>query len=124
MTVALPVGATAFGRVTTHESDYAAPMASVESMGNSTTVDWRVIDDLRPLAAATLRPAATVSPDDIDTFQREGVVYLPAAFTEWVEPLRAGLERNLQHPDCTRFRVRALAPTSRGGSSTATATGS
>ena len=72
-------------------------------MGNSTTVDWRVIDDLRPLAAAMHRPGAEIANSDIDTFQRDGVVYLPGAFTEWVEPLRAGLERNLQHPDRYAF---------------------
>jgi ectoine hydroxylase-related dioxygenase (phytanoyl-CoA dioxygenase family) len=71
--------------------------------GNASTVDWRVIDDVRPLVGATRRASCNVSADDVDTFQRDGVVYLPQAFAEWVEPLRAGLERNLRRPDQFAF---------------------
>ncbi len=39
----------------------------------------------------------------IETFQRDGVLLLPGAFAEWVEPLRAGLERNLADPQAYRF---------------------
>ena len=67
-------------------------------MGNSTTVDWRVIDDVRPIAAATTRIAATISEAQVDCFQRDGVVFLPGAFVSWVDALREGLERNLRQP--------------------------
>lgn len=73
------------------------------TVGNSTTVDWRVIDDVRPLAAAVGRPGCDVAPDVVDAFRRDGVAWGPGAFTEWVEPLRAGLERNLAHPDRYAF---------------------
>ena len=85
------------------DDDYAANMTADASMGNSTTVDWRVIEDLRPLATAIQRPDAVVATSDIDTFQRDGVVYLAGTFAEWVQPLRAGLERNLQHPERYAF---------------------
>lgn len=68
------------------------------SQGNTTTVEWRVIDDVRPLARATSRPHGDVTAEQIEAFARDGVVAFPGAFVEWVEPLRAGLERNLASP--------------------------
>jgi hypothetical protein len=62
---------------------------------NQVTVDW-------------FRPGVSIDPDglasfaanaeDIATFRRDGVVLLPGASTEWVESLRAGLQRNLDNP--------------------------
>jgi ectoine hydroxylase-related dioxygenase (phytanoyl-CoA dioxygenase family) len=72
-------------------------------MGNSTTVDWRVIDDVRPLASATTRADAHVTSQQVGTFQRDGVVFLPGTFAVWVEALRAGLERNLREPQRYAF---------------------
>ena len=40
----------------------------------------------------------SVSREDIETFQRDGVVLLKGIFKDWVEPLRAGVEHNMQHP--------------------------
>ena len=71
--------------------------------GNATTVDWHIIDDARPLAAATSRADARVSADDVAAFGRDGVVAFRGAFTEWVEPLRAGLQRTLDEPDRYAF---------------------
>jgi ectoine hydroxylase-related dioxygenase (phytanoyl-CoA dioxygenase family) len=62
---------------------------------NQVTVDWHQpgfsIDtgDLASFAAST---------EDIETFRRDGVVLLPGASTEWVDCLRAGLQRNLDNP--------------------------
>lgn len=76
----------------------------MSTVGNSSNaVDWRAIEDLRPLAAATKRPAYTASADDIEAFQQDGVAYLPDAFRDWVDPLRAGLQRNLENPDSFAF---------------------
>ena len=33
-----------------------------------------------------------------ERFQRDGVVHLTGAFTDWLDPLRAGVERNMQTP--------------------------
>ncbi len=75
----------------------------MSTVGNSSTIDWRAIDDLRPLAAATTRARYSPSAAEVDAFQTDGVVHLPAAFVDWVEPLRAGLERNLTNPDQFAF---------------------
>lgn len=78
--------------------------------GNLTTVDWHVIDDSRPLAAATTRPDAQVSAADVDAYARDGVVLYRAAFTEWVEPLRAGLQRTLDDPARFAFPCESSGP--------------
>lgn len=70
---------------------------------NTSTVEWHVIDDARPLAAATSRPEAGVNADDVAAFRRDGVVVFRGAFTEWVDPLRAGLQRTLDEPDRYAF---------------------
>ncbi|MEE9416470.1 MAG: phytanoyl-CoA dioxygenase family protein [Acidimicrobiales bacterium] len=73
------------------------------TIGNVETVSWRAIDDLRPLTAATSRADYHPKPDVIETFQRDGVVLLSGEFVEWVEPLRAGLERNLENSEQYAF---------------------
>ena len=88
---------------TGNTGDAVGTKGNASTVGNNSTVDWRAIDDLRPLASATTRPAFEASPADIEAYQTNGVVHLPAAFTDWVEPLRAGLERNLAHPDSFAF---------------------
>lgn len=92
--------------------------------GNATTVNWHIIDDARLLAAATSRVEADVAADDVAAFRRDGVVVFRNAFTQWVEPLRAGLQRTLDEPEQFAFRARAAGATSRAGSSTVTAAGS
>ena len=67
---------------------------------NVETVDWR-------------NPALTIDVDsvpdydasdaDIETFQRDGVVLLRGLFGEWVDSLRAGLQRNLDAPERFAF---------------------
>lgn len=71
--------------------------------GNVTTVEWRVIDDVRPLARATRRPDVEVDPALVEAYERDGVVAIPGAFVEWVDALRSGLERNLHQPDHYAF---------------------
>ena len=47
-----------------------------------------------------------VSPTDIDTYRREGVVHLPQMFeSRWLGLLRRGIERNLQNPS-PRYEAR------------------
>jgi ectoine hydroxylase-related dioxygenase (phytanoyl-CoA dioxygenase family) len=36
--------------------------------------------------------------EQITTFRDDGAVYLPGVFTDWVETLRAGIERNIAEP--------------------------
>ncbi len=73
------------------------------TVGNQAGMEWRVLDDARPLANATNRPAADLDPALVEEYATNGVVYLPGTFTEWVEPLRAGLQRNLESPDAYAF---------------------
>ena len=67
---------------------------------NATTVDWRNpecrLDDAQP-------PEYTAANADIETFQRDGVVLLRGLFADWVDRLRAGLERNLEAPERFAF---------------------
>ena len=39
----------------------------------------------------------------VESFQLDGVVLLREAFPDWVEPLRAGLQRNLETPEAFAF---------------------
>ena len=67
---------------------------------NQTTVEWR-------------RPPPPIDPSDalpwpadlaaIERFLENGAVLLRGVFDEWVEPLRAGLERNLEAPQDYAF---------------------
>jgi len=73
------------------------------TVGNVQGATWRVLDDARPLAATIDRPAYEADPTLVDRFQRDGVVIVPGAFGEWVEPLRTGLQRNLDDPSAYAF---------------------
>ena len=67
---------------------------------NQTTVDWwRPPPSFDP-AQAPSWPADTAV---IDRFQEDGAVLLRGVFDDWVEPLRAGLERNLAAPQDYAF---------------------
>jgi ectoine hydroxylase-related dioxygenase (phytanoyl-CoA dioxygenase family) len=68
------------------------------AVGNTSAAQWRAIEDVSVLAASTQRPWTEISPAVVDNFQRDGVVILREAFPKWVEPLRAGLQRNLDNP--------------------------
>ena len=48
-------------------------------------------------------PEFEISPAQIESYQRDGVVFLKRAFSDWVEPLRRGLNRNLSSPNDYRF---------------------
>ncbi len=67
---------------------------------NQATVDWQNpgIEITRDAAAAY-----NVSPAQIEAFQRDGVLLIKQAFVDWVEPLRAGLQRNLDEPAAYAF---------------------
>ena len=67
---------------------------------NQTTVDWwRPPPSFGPSQA----PPWPVDATAIDRFQEDGAVLLRGVFNEWVEPLRAGLERNLRAPQDYAF---------------------
>lgn len=66
--------------------------------GRPNHVTWNVLADVSPLASATTRRSIDLSTDDVAAFQRDGVCYRPGAFAEWVEPLRAGLDRMMAAP--------------------------
>lgn len=67
---------------------------------NQTTVDWR-----RPPPPIDPSQALPWSADTtvIDRFQEDGAALLRGVFEAWVEPLRAGLERNLRAPQDYAF---------------------
>ena len=67
---------------------------------NVETVDWQ-----KPgtrIDAARL-PVFEADPGDIQAFQRDGVVLLRGVFKDWVDTLRAGLQRNLDNPERYAF---------------------
>jgi ectoine hydroxylase-related dioxygenase (phytanoyl-CoA dioxygenase family) len=62
---------------------------------NSATVNWR-----QPGITVDASHVSAYDADarDIETFKRDGVVLLRGVFADWVERLRAGLQRNLDNP--------------------------
>jgi len=78
-------------------------MADGVVTGNSSTVEWQVLDDARSLAAATRRTEIDVNNSLVDDFARDGVVLVPGLFTDWVEPLATGLDRVLASPNNYAF---------------------
>ncbi len=87
-------------------------MISNDPKGNSATVDWRPDPGL--VAGLSLPPRIDVSPADVDTFQRDGVILLKNLFPEWVEPLRAGLQRNMDEAQNYAFPCDSVAPGGKG----------
>jgi ectoine hydroxylase-related dioxygenase (phytanoyl-CoA dioxygenase family) len=67
---------------------------------NARTVDWHKpgveID-------ASRLPEFDAAAADIEAFQRDGVVLLRGLFADWVDRLRAGLQRNLDDPQRFAF---------------------
>lgn len=74
-------------------------------MQHSDAFNVRTIDWLKPgLVIETGQvPAFAVTSADVEAFQRDGVVLLRGAFDDWVERLRAGLQRNLDNPQAFAF---------------------
>ncbi|MDH3759550.1 MAG: phytanoyl-CoA dioxygenase family protein [Gammaproteobacteria bacterium] len=67
---------------------------------NQVTVDWQkpgVSIDTCGLVSFAAKQ------EDIETFRRDGVVLLRGACSEWVDSLRAGLQRNLDNPQQFAF---------------------
>jgi ectoine hydroxylase-related dioxygenase (phytanoyl-CoA dioxygenase family) len=87
-------------------------MISNDPKGNSATVDWRPDPGL--VAEMSLPPRIDVSPADVVTFQRDGVILLKNLFPEWVEPLRAGLQRNMDEAQNYAFPCDSVAPGGNG----------
>ncbi len=87
-------------------------MISNDPKGNSATVDWRPDPGL--VAGLSLPPRIDVSPADVDTFQRDGVILLKNLFPEWVKPLRAGLQRNMDEAQNYAFPCDSVAPGGNG----------
>ena len=79
---------------------------TVKAGFNSTTIPWTT-PDLAGFDPGNV-PEHVTNPEDIETYQRDGVVILRGAFTEWVEPLRGGLERNLANPEAYRYPCESL----------------
>lgn len=73
---------------------------------NQWTVPWTTPTgpELDALEAGSLNlPEFDLKPEQLDAYQRDGVLYLRGAFEDWVESLRAGLARNLADPSSYRF---------------------
>ena len=66
---------------------------------------WTLEQPLEPFDTSSLAPLPDYDarPEDIAAFQRDGVVVLRGALADWVEPLIAGLERNLANPEAYAF---------------------
>ncbi len=67
---------------------------------NEATVNWQASVGAIDTSAA---PQYQAIAEDIDTFQRDGVVLIRGAFNDWVETLRSGLRRNLENPQQFAF---------------------
>ena len=67
---------------------------------NNSTVDWQAEG-----VEIDTQNAAEFSLDDegIARYQRDGVILLRGAFSDWVEPLRNGFQRNLEYPERYAF---------------------
>ena len=87
-------------------------MQTSEAKGNSVTVDWRPHSEIVQSLGAP--PACDVSAEAIATFQRDGVVLLRGAFADWVDRLRAGLQRNMDYPGDYAFPCDSVTPGGKG----------
>ena len=73
---------------------------------NQWTIPWDTPEgpELDALHAGTLKlPEFELDAEQAKTYQNEGVLFLNGAFKDWVDPLRAGLARNLADPSSYRF---------------------
>jgi len=85
---------------------------SSEEKGNLVTIDWRPHSEI--IQALGAPPACDVSADAIATFQSDGVVLLRGASADWVDRLRAGLQRNMDYPNDYAFPCDSVAPGGKG----------
>lgn len=73
---------------------------------NQWTVPWAAPDgpEIDALRAGEWRvPEFDLTAEQIASYRQDGVLFLPGAFSEWVDRLRAGLARNLSDPGAYRF---------------------
>jgi len=82
----------------------------VDSQARVSSLRWNVLDDVASLSAATERQPIDFDSDRVEAFQRDGVCYLPGAFTTWVDQLRAGLDRIMTSPDDFAFTSDSAGP--------------
>ncbi len=87
-------------------------MQTSKEKGNHVTVDWR--PQAQVIQRLCTPPSYSAQPEDIATFQKEGVVLIPGVFTDWVDRLRAGLQRNMDQPDDYAFPCDSVAPGGKG----------
>ena len=83
-------------------------MQSSDVKGNYTTVDWRPSPDV--IAQLGSSPEAQATVDQVDLYQREGVILIRGLFSDWVDRLRAGLQRNMDQSDDYAFPCDSVAP--------------
>lgn len=74
-------------------------MAESPNVGNTTTLPWRVVDDVTPWVDDSTRAPFEVDSETIERYRNDGVVYLPGAFSDWTDALRSGLQRQLDAPN-------------------------
>ncbi len=67
---------------------------------NQNTVDWQ--GDAGPIDISAI-PSYSAAAEDIKLFQNQGVVLLRGVFSDWVETLAKGLQRNLDNPQQYAF---------------------
>ena len=87
-------------------------MKTSDAKGNYTTVDWRPSPDV--IAQLGSSPEAKATVDQVELYQREGVILIRGLFSDWVDRLRAGLQRNMDHSDDYAFPCDSVAPGSGG----------
>ena len=58
-------------------------MQTSKEKGNHVTVDWR--PQAQVIQRLCTPPSYSAQPEDIATFQKEGVVLIPGVFTDWVD---------------------------------------
>ena len=84
---------TRFAQGITNPLSIESPMKISDAKANSTTVDWRPSPDV--IAQLGSSPEAKATANQVDLYQREGVILIRGLFSDWVDQLRAGLQRNM-----------------------------
>ena len=83
---------------------------STSQSGNQFTVRWRASgQSLTSMDAAVTREYEACE-RDIEAYQTDGVILLRGVFDDWVDRLRAGLERNLKDPGAYAFPCESTKP--------------
>ncbi len=70
--------------------------AQIEQSFNQSTVDWK--PDSFPTFDACKAPHWRPNEAAVNQFQTDGAVLVAGVFDEWVDTLRTGLQRNMDHP--------------------------